>query len=85
MDKIAIVDQALDMADREISADVMSELLMDDSWSTWKMFEGLASDYLGGSADVRKGIDYACSALTGWDLPSIAARIIQRMEEENGF
>lgn len=82
MDKIAIVDQALDTADREISADVMADLLMDDNWSTWKMFEGIASDYLGGSEDVRKGIDLACSAITGWDLPSIAALILQRCEEQ---
>ena len=82
MDKIAIVDQALDTADREISADVMADLLMDDNWSTWKMFEGMASDYLGGSEDVRKGIDLACSAITGWDLASIAALILQRCEEQ---
>ena len=45
------------------------------------MFEGLASDYLNGSADVRKGIDLACSALTGWNLSSIADQILERAAE----
>lgn len=72
------IEEVLDTVDREITAEVMSELLMDDTWSTWKMFEGLASDYLSGSVDVRKGIDLACSALTGWNLPSIAEQILER-------
>jgi hypothetical protein len=75
------IKEVLDTVDREITAEVMSELLMDDQWSTWKMFEGLASDYLSGSADVRKGIDLACSALTGWYLSSIAEQILERAAE----
>lgn len=73
------IKEVLNTVDREISAEVLSELLMDDQWSTWKMFEGLAYDYLTGSADVRKGIDLACSALTGWDLSSIAEQILERV------
>lgn len=72
------IEEVLNTVDREISAEVMSELLLDDHWSTWKMFEDLASDYLNGSDDVRKGIDLACSALTGWDLSSIAEQILAR-------
>jgi hypothetical protein len=75
------IREVLETVDREITAEVMSELLMDDNWSTWKMFEGLASDYLNGSADVRKGIDLACSALTGWYLSSIADQILERAAE----
>lgn len=75
------IQEVLDTVDREITAEVMSELLMDDGWTTWKMFEGLASDYLNGSADVRKGIDLACSALTGWNLSSIADQILERAAE----
>lgn len=75
MDAIA---EVLETVDREITAEVMSELLMDDTWTTWKMFEGLASDYLNGSTDVQKGIDLACSALTGWNLSSIAEQILER-------
>lgn len=81
MDAIA---EVLETVDREITAEVMSELLMDDTWSTWKMFEGLASDYLNGSADVQKGIDLACSALTGWNLSSIAEQILERVNEYSG-
>ena len=81
-DRVQTIDLALDITDREISSEVMVELLTDDNWSTWKMFEGMASDYLGGSEEVRKGIDLACSAITGWDLASIAALIIQRCEEQ---
>ena len=73
------IEEVVITVDRESSAEVMCELLMDDHWSTWKMFEDLASDYLNGSADVRKGIDLACSALTGWDLSSIADQILERV------
>lgn len=75
------IREVLETVDRDISAEVMSELLMDDNWSTWKMFEGLASDYLNGSPDVQKGIDLACSALTGWYLSSIAKQILERAAE----
>ena len=76
-----IIKEVLETVDHEIAAEVMSELLMDDQWSTWKMFEGLAYDYLNGSVDVRKGIDLACSALTGWNLASIADQILERATE----
>ena len=68
--------------DCEVTADVMAELLMDTDWSTWKMFEGIASDYLNGNKDVRKGIDLAISALTGWNMSSIATKILERVDEE---
>lgn len=77
-----IIRRAYEDGDIEVSADVMSELLMDDNWSTWKMFEGLASDYLNGSADVRKGIDLAISAVTGWNLDTIAQTILDRCYED---
>ena len=75
-----IIAQAMS-CDRETSAEVMGELLMDENWSTWKMFEGLASDWLNGNADVRRGIDLACSALTGWNVDTIAQMILDRCAE----
>lgn len=75
------IREVLETVDREITAEVMSELLMDDNWSTWKMFESLASDYINGSVDVQMGINLACSALTGWDLSSIAEQILERAAE----
>ena len=76
------VKEAFDLGDCDISADVMSGLLMDDEWSTYKMFEGLASDYLNGNADVRKGIDCATTALTGWSMKTIAEKVIKAHKEK---
>ena len=75
---VEMVKEAFDLDDCDASADVMSELLMDDEWSTYKMFEGLASDYLNGNDDVRKGIDLACAALTGWNLDTIAKKVLKK-------
>ncbi len=68
--------------DLDISATYMSEILTDENWSTYKMFEGMASDYINGSADVRKGIDLALSALTGWNMTSISEELLNRNKEE---
>ena len=76
-EKIKLIEKALDV-DRDITSDVMGDLLMDPDWATWKMFEGLAGDYLYANEDVRKGIDLACSALTGWNLSSIAEKILDK-------
>ena len=76
------VKEAFDIGDCDTSADVISELLMDDEWSTYKMFEGLASDYLNGNNDVRKGIDCATTALTGWSMKTIAEKVIEAHKEK---
>ena len=78
-----LISTAMDQ-DCETTADVMAELLMDENWTTWKMFEGLAGDYLNGNSDVRKGIDLAVSALTGWNMTSIAKKILEKTDEEMG-
>jgi len=65
----------------DVSSETMSELLMDENWSTYKMFEDLASIYLEGNDDVKKGIDLACSALTGWNLGSIAKKVKEKFKE----
>ena len=80
--KVEIVRYAYQISDRDISADIMGDLLNDPGWTTWKMFESLASDYLQGNADVQKGIDYACSAITGWEFSTIANMVIERCEAE---
>ncbi len=74
------IEEAMN-CDSEIIAQQMSELLMDDSWTTYKMYEGLASEYLAGNADIRRGIDKAVSALTGWNMASLAKKIIQAAKE----
>jgi hypothetical protein len=69
---------------REVSSDYMAEKLMDPQYSSHKMFEDLVSDYLNGSEELRKGIDRACTILTGWSLDTIAMDILQRYEEAQG-
>lgn len=69
---------------REVSADYMAEKLMDPQYSSHKMFEDLVSDYLNGSDELRKGIDRACTILTGYSLDTIAMDILQRYEEAQG-
>ena len=76
-----IVKKALNELDMEFTADQMAEYLMDPEWTTYKMFEDLASDYLHGSEDYRKGIDNACAALTGWSLRSIAEQMLSKAKE----
>ena len=82
------VAEAMNLADehydefRELSSEHMSELLTDVDYSTYKMFESLASDYQSASEEVRKGIDIACSALTGWYFTSIAKAIVEKFKKE---
>ena len=81
-----VVKKALDELDTEFTSDQMAEYLMDTNWTTYKMFEDLASDYLSGSEEYRKGIDCACAALTGWNFYSIAAQMLSKAKErENGL
>lgn len=75
-DSAPIVYAAQELCSCEDSAALMSDLLMDPEWGTWKMFEGIASDYLNGNKDVREGINLAVSALTGWNFDSIAKRLL---------
>lgn len=76
-----IVKKALEELDMEFTSDQMAEYLMDPEWTTYKMFEDLASDYLNGSEEYRKGIDCACAALTGWNLYSLAEQMLSKAKE----
>ncbi len=76
-----IIKQALLEDNEENSAEYMAEVLMDDSVSTWMTFEHLASDYIYGSEDFRKGLDDCCMLLTGNSLRTIAEEIMQRAKE----
>ena len=80
-DALDVINKAIESESVDASAEVMSELLMDSDWSTYKMFEGLAADYIYGNDDVRKGIDLACSALTGWNLDTIAKKVLGKSAE----
>ncbi len=74
------IKQALEISDRELSAEIMSELLMDDNFSTWKMFEELASIYID-SPKLREGIDLTLSTLTGYNMEEISEKVISRTKE----
>ena len=69
--------------DRVTTSEYMSDLLMDDTNSTWKMFEEMAYCYINGSEEYRKGIDDACSVLTGYYFTTIAKRIREDEKAED--
>jgi len=75
------IKKALAVTDREETAEYMAELLMDDSNSSWKMFEDLASSYINGTPEERRGLNCACSILTGWNIDTIARELIKRHRE----
>ena len=77
------VKEAYSEVDRENSAEYMAELLMDDTTSTWKMFEELASEFINGNEDVRKGIDTATILLTGWSMETISENLLERQKDWN--
>lgn len=84
MEKTArdIIEEAYKIEDnRDLTAEYMAELLMDDSNSSYEMFEELVSSYLNGNTDYRNGLNAACSILTGYNLQSIAEEIIEKSKE----
>ena len=60
-----LLRKALDLLDREDTAEYMAELLMDETQTTWKMYEKIASAYLNGNEDYRKGLNDSLIYLTG--------------------
>ncbi len=90
-DKFEFVEKALELADRhydefhDLSSGYMTELLTDYNYSTYKMFESLASSYVEGSAEVRNGIDTACSVLTGWTFLAIAETLVNKFNGDGGY
>ena len=82
MNDVKIIKQALDTVDRDTTADELSQLLIDPNWSTYKMFENIAHDYINGNEDVRKGIDQTMMNITGWSLGTIANNLLNRKEAE---
>lgn len=78
-----LVEEALDVVDTEDTADEMANLLMDPDWSTYKMFERIAQDYLAGNADVQKGIDQTMENVTGWSMKTIAQRLLDKRKGDS--
>lgn len=77
------IQEALKEGDKEVSADVMADLLMDDSNSSYEMFEELATAYVNHTDEAyRKGLNDACSVLTGYYLERIADDILELTQEK---
>ena len=72
------VIKAYEMTNKDETADYITELLLDDGNSTYKMFEELATKYITASEDERNGIDYACSVLLGWSLVTVSRNLLTR-------
>ncbi len=73
---VDVIKKAYSTVTREDSAEYMAELLMDDENSTYKMYEELASAYLDGNDEYRKGLNDAVIMITGWSLDTISKRLL---------
>ncbi len=71
-DLISRIEKALENTTVEETSEKMAGLLMDDSISTYKMFEDLSSRYLDGSTEFREGMDTALQIITLMSLAEIA-------------
>lgn len=65
--------------ERDISAEVMAEILMDDKVSTYKMFEELESLYASDQYDKRT-IDVVLMTITNYDLAEIKEMVDERIK-----
>ena len=78
------IAEAFDKVDRDVSAEYMAELLMDDGNSSYKMFEELASLFAEvKTAEARKAINDTVSILTGWKLSTIALTLLEKNDKED--
>ena len=73
-----LLDKAYADSDRDTTAEIMAELLMDDSVSTYGAFEDIYLRYASGTDEFRKGVDAALTILTGLDFAGIARRVTER-------
>lgn len=76
------IQRVLKEINKDDTAEYMAQLLMDDSNSTYKMFEQMASEYLNGNDDFCEGFNRACAILTGWYMESIAEQILDEYKEK---
>ena len=69
-------------ADPDEAAQLMSDLLMDDTVTTCDMYESLCRAFIGGNDDVRKGINRALEILTRYNLEDITKRLMEDEDSE---
>lgn len=76
--EIGVMQKILDSCDRETSAEVLAEILTDDSIGTYDVVEDLMSAYAKNNADFRAGMDTTLSYLFGCELDVIINRIMAK-------
>ncbi|MBR6475420.1 MAG: hypothetical protein IKS98_08210 [Lachnospiraceae bacterium] len=76
-----VLRNGLEQIETEESADYMAELLMDDTNTTWKMYERLVGVWLNGSKEYRDGLNDAVILITGWSLDTITKNMLERQNE----
>ena len=83
-DNNELISIVMDMDyDLEVSADIMAALLMDDSVSTWEVYEDLSCRWVDGSDEFRRGMDCAIGMLTGYYLNDIAGKVLAEILEDD--
>ncbi len=73
------VTKALDLP-RDDTAEVMTELLMDDGVSTYGAFEDLASAYNGATPKERAAMNRVLTILLSYNMSEVAEQIVDRSE-----
>ena len=69
---------------KDISSEIMTDLLMDTNVSTYRMFEDLCNRYVdSGNADFQEGIDFALRVLTNYDLHQIAEMVHEEAGDDD--
>ena len=74
------VENACMYSNRDVSAQIMTEQLFDENISTYKMFENLAEKFVE-RPDLREGIDFAVSEITGLSMKELSEKILERSTE----
>ena len=76
-----VIREAYAASDKEESASYLAEVLMDNQISTYGIFEDLASAYINGSEEFRKGMETAVSYITGRHLRELSETVIEMAKE----
>ena len=76
-----VIREAYVASDKEESASYLAEVLMDDQISTYGIFEDLASVYINGSEEFRKGLDTAVRYITGRSIRDMSETVIEMAKE----
>ena len=85
MNDLKLITEAYSSGKFDESAEKLAGLLMDDSVSTYKLFEDIAAAYIDGSPEKREGIDFAFCAITGMHLAEFAKEFAKENKEQISY